>query len=259
MVSARLETLFRHVTNEATDTRALVWERIEDLRREIQEIEARTNELVDPAMTTVAEASTLLQHVALRVERRLVDLGGATGAEPGLAGLATTRAAVEVPFALAALGRVAPGGPVVVLGPLPLLALFTASAGHPTTLVGAGASPHPGVCLIDDEAGWPGPPAPAALVVRSLPRALLPADAERIVAGQAWLDPGGRLVLGAPAGRPGADGDGGAALALLGEAGWSVAHRSALSLGSGGWSSAAAVPAPGDLVLVELARAASAG
>jgi len=255
VVNTKLETLFRHVSNEARDTRELVWREMEDLRRETREIEHRTHEVVDPAMTTVAEASTLLQHAALRVERRLVDLSLAIGAEQGLSGLATTRAAVEVPFALAALGRAATDGEVVVVGPLPLLALLAASAGRPTTLVAAGPSPHRSVRSAEGE-GWSGPSTPAALVAHSLARAPVAADAEAVEASARWISPQGRLVLMAPVGSAGPGAGLEAALVLLGRAGWLVTHRAEASLDAGGWSRPD-TPGPGDLSLVELARAAN--
>jgi len=256
-LNARLETLFRHVTNEARDTRESVGARIDGLQSETHRVHDRMYEIVDPAMTTVAEASTLLQHAALRVERRLAELGASVG-EPGPAPvqIAGTRAAVEVPFVLAALGRATPGGPVVLVGSLSVLAVFTVGAGHPTSVVGGGGGPHPGAVI--EGPGWGGPSAPAALVVHASPEPLATGDQDRLMASSAWLSPDGRFVVAAPAGSGGSGLE--PALAALADAGWLVARRATASVVDGAWTvGRTADPTADHLVLVELARAAVAG
>jgi len=245
VLNTKLENLFRHVSNEAQHTRESLSSRIDGLQSETHRVHDRMYEVVDPAMTTVAEASTLLQHAALRVERRLAELSTAVGPlNSGSAGLAASRAAVEVPFALAALGRATPGGPVVLVGDLPLLAVFTAGAGHPTTLVGGGAGPHHGTAV--EEA------APAALLVHASPGPLTTDDQDQLMTAAAWLSPGGRLILAAPVG-----GRNDAALAALADGGWVVTHRATASKVDGAWTAGPpAEPTADHLVLVELARAA---
>ena len=258
VVNTKLEALFKHITNEAQGTRETLTRRIDDLGRETRLVHDQMHEVVNPAMDTVAEASTLLQHAALRVERRLAELTVATGETDGLAGFAATRGAVEVSFALAALGRPPAGSEVVILGQLPLLALLTAAGGYLTTLVGVETDSYPGVRTIGEEVGWNGPSSPAALVVRSLTGAMVAGDVERLQASARWVGSGGRLVLVAPAGgrRPRAEMDG--ALANLVEEGWDVSRRAAATRVDGCWKLVPAAAASGDLVLVELTRAMGA-
>jgi len=244
-LNAKLETLFLHVTNEARHTRESLAARIDGLQSETHRVHDRMYEVVDPAMTTVAEASTLLQHAALRVERRLAELGAGLGEQgPSAAQVAGIRAAVEVPFALAALGRAAPGGPVVLVGGLSVLAAFTVGGGHQTTLVGG--------------PGWGGPSAPVALVVHALRAPFAPGDQDRLVASAAWLSPGGRLVVAAPVGQEAAGLE--PVLAALADAGWAVTHQATAFKVDGAWTvGPSADPTADHLVLVELARAAAAG
>ena len=70
----KLATLFEHVTVEAVATRAAVEDHTAALSEQVQREHDRTFEAVDPAVQTVVEASTVLQHVSLRLEQRLVDL-----------------------------------------------------------------------------------------------------------------------------------------------------------------------------------------
>ncbi|MEO7519352.1 MAG: hypothetical protein ABIY58_11400 [Acidimicrobiales bacterium] len=252
-LNAKLEDLYRHITNEARDTRDGLARRLDDVGGEVRRIHDR----VDPDMTTIAEAATLLQHVARRVERRLADLSVASGADRDLADLAASRAAVEVPFALAALGRAPAVGGVVAVGQLGLLALLTACAGRPTDLVGGGPCPHPDVRHVEAEAGWAGPGAPAALVVRSLDVVVDAAGIEALVASAAWARPTGRLVVVAPLGAGGLGAAIEPALTVLAQAGWGPAHRVTASVVGGRWRVAdtAEAPSADGLVLVELSRA----
>ncbi len=262
-LNAKLETLFRHVTNEAQHTRESLGARIDGLQSETHRVHDRMYEVVDPAMTTVAEASTLLQHAALRVERRLAELGAAVGSpDPSASHLAGSRAAVEVPFALAALGRATPGGPVVLVGGLAELAVFTAGAGHPTTLVGGGAdSPldrgvqTPGWESAAGEAAA-GEAGPAAVVVFACRGPLTADDPRRLEVAAAWLSTGGRLVVAAPVVGATADISLQPCLAALADAGWAVTHRATAFKVDGGWMvGQPAEPTADHLVLVELARA----
>jgi len=81
VVNTKLEALFRHITNEADHTRASLGRRIDALDEQAQRTNDRWDEAVGPGLSTVAEASTLLQHAALRLERRLAELSTAVGGD----------------------------------------------------------------------------------------------------------------------------------------------------------------------------------
>jgi len=261
LLNTKLQALFQHITNEAQDTRRSIQDsqeslarRLDDLGRHTDALSDRVGQVVDPAMSTVAEASTLLQHAALRVERRLAELSLAAFAGEELDRLAANRGAVEVPFSLAALSRCPDGGGLVVVGDLGLLAVLTAGSGHPTTVVGGQPCRLPGVHAIEDEAGWPGPSEAVDLVVHSLVGAVSASDVDRVLDSLAWLAPGGRLVVVAPAGEIDD------VVGVLSGAGWGITRQAWASNVEGAWRSTSdGSKGVADLRLVELSLDTGAG